>query len=259
MDLQKLTNRGVKGLIFVSAILLAFTACAYTALPGVEAPQERQTRYSIYDRLVQYGPSSRGRWRPQFSLAGLSYPPLRVILVAFKAEKILHVYAGDEEMRWLSAFEICAASGSIGPKLREGDMQVPEGIYSIPYLVPNSRFHLSLRVNYPNAFDRLIARLDGRTNLGGDIMIHGKCVSRGCLAMGDRAIEDLFVLVADTGVKNVQLIIAPHDLRNLRVQAEFHKSLSPWTAILYSLVEAKLRQLPEPFELSSIPARGARP
>ena len=69
-------------------------------------------------------------------------------------------------------YPILAASGVLGPKLREGDKQVPEGIYGAEALNPNSKFHLSIRLNYPNTFDRRMAQSDGRTQLGGDIMIH---------------------------------------------------------------------------------------
>jgi murein L,D-transpeptidase YafK len=71
------------------------------------------------------------------------------------------------------------ASGKAGPKLREGDGQVPEGIYRIDGLNPNSSYHLSLKLNYPNDFDLEQARTEGRTELGGDIFIHGKAVSIG--------------------------------------------------------------------------------
>jgi murein L,D-transpeptidase YafK len=106
-----------------------------------------------------------------------------------------------------------AASGGPGPKLREGDRQVPEGLYKLLWLNPNSSYHLSMKLDYPNAFDRGKGRADGRTRLGGDIFIHGRAASIGCLAMGDPAIEELFTLVAEVGVGNVRVTIAPHDLR----------------------------------------------
>jgi murein L,D-transpeptidase YafK len=65
------------------------------------------------------------------------------------------------------------ASGGLGPKLGAGDRQGPERIYAIESLNPNSLFHLSMRLNYPNEFDQMRAKQDGRSDLGGDIMIHG--------------------------------------------------------------------------------------
>ena len=100
-------------------------------------------------------------------------------LVAIKDEKILELYARSADGTWkfVYRYTVLAASGGMGPKLKQGDKQVPEGVYAISLLNPNSRYHVSLRVNYPNAFDREMAAADGRENLGGDIMIHGKAAS----------------------------------------------------------------------------------
>lgn len=83
----------------------------------------------------------------------------------------------------------------------------PEGVYVIEWLNPNSRYHLSMRVSYPNAWDRQEATRENRTQLGGDIMIHGSNASIGCLAMGDEAAEDLFILAARTGISHVDVIL----------------------------------------------------
>lgn len=157
----------------------------------------------------------RARLEPAFKKAGVPYPPTRVVLRAFKAEKRLDLLAAsaDGPLRPVLSWPILAASGVSGPKLREGDQQVPEGFYRIELLNPNSRFHLSLRVNYPNPDDLARAREDGRdpAQLGGDIMIHGGSVSAGCLAIGDPAVEELFVLAAHTGLDAIQLEIFPRD------------------------------------------------
>src|SRR5207244_3968581 len=119
-----------------------------------------------------------------------AYPPAELALLAFKQERLLEVYATDKKMggfKFVQAYPILGASGELGPKLREGDGQVPEGLYAINFLNPNSLYHLSLRVSYPNDFDRAQAKRDGRQKLGGDIMIHGSFASIGCLAMGDEA------------------------------------------------------------------------
>src|SRR5690606_11750698 len=130
-------------------------------------------------------------------------------------EKAVELYARPEGGTWklVHRYPVLAASGKAGPKLEQGDRQVPEGIYSISYLNPASRYHVSLRVNYPNAFDRQMAAKDKRKNLGGDIMIHGKAVSAGCIAVGDEAAEELFVLAANVGLNNVKVVIAPSDFR----------------------------------------------
>jgi murein L,D-transpeptidase YafK len=140
------------------------------------------------------------------------------VLAGFKREKVVHLYAAGETEapRFVHAYPVLAASGQLGPKLAEGDRQVPEGIYRIESLNPNSRFHLSLRLDYPNQFDRARAQEEGRQELGGDIMIDGAASSIGCLAIGDPAIEELFVLVADVGRENVSVILSPVDLRTVK-------------------------------------------
>jgi murein L,D-transpeptidase YafK len=162
-----------------------------------------------------------------------------------KTEQVLQVYAADKSGRyhWIRSYPILAASGIPGPKLQEGDGQVPEGVYPVESLNPNSRFHVALRVGYPNAFDRSQAEKEGRTKLGGDIMIHGSSVSVGCLAMGDEAAEDLFVLAADTGLPNVTLIIAPVDFRKGKSVPKPVK-LPDWSVILYSQIRVQLNGLP---------------
>ncbi|MHC4642127.1 MAG: L,D-transpeptidase family protein, partial [Planctomycetota bacterium] len=128
------------------------------------------------------------------------------------------------------------------PKLKEGDRQVPEGLYRIESLNPNSMFHLSLRINYPNEFDREQAKHENRTNLGGDIMIHGSNVSIGCLAMGDETAEDLFILTAETGIENISVILSPVDFRKSTFP-EVTYSLSEWTDVLYEQIKQELSKL----------------
>jgi hypothetical protein len=200
---------------------------------------------TVAQRLDQFGENARGRWKPYFDRAQTAYPPAGVKLVALKSDSTLQIYAVDKSGRnhWIRSYPILAASGTPGPKLREGDEQVPEGIYPIESLNPNSRFHVALRVGYPNAFDRSQAAKEGRTRLGGDIMIHGSSVSVGCLAMGDEAAEDLFVLTADTGLPNITVIIAPVDFRKGKLVPKQFK-LPAWTEQLYAQIKAQLAELP---------------
>ena len=203
-------------------------------------------RATVADRLRQCGDRARARWRPHFQAAGVSYPPGRLVFVGLKHEKVLEAYAGPRAgrtCRFVRALPILAASGMTGPKLREGDGQVPEGLYRIESLNPNSRFHLSLRINYPNRFDREQARREGRTGLGGDIMIHGSAVSIGCLAMGDVAAEDLFVLAADTGIGSISVILSPVDFRHSRLP-RVDRPLPSWTRYLYQQIRQALARLP---------------
>ena len=123
----------------------------------------------------------------------VQYPPERVFLRVFKTEGELELWGsnGAQPMRLLQTYPIAAESGGPDPKRREGDLQVPEGVYRISQFNPHSQFHLSMRVDYPNASDRV--RSDPN-HPGSDIFIHGNQVSIGCLAMTDEKIEEIYAL-----------------------------------------------------------------
>ena len=196
--------------------------------------------------MQEFGNAVRQRWAPHFKSAGATYPSQHVVFVVLKDQRVFEVYGGDAtRLSLIRRIPILAASGGPGPKLREGDQQVPEGIYEIESLNPNSAYHVALRLNYPNAFDRAQAAKDGRTKLGGDIMIHGKSVSVGCIALGDEAAEDVFTLAADVGIKNVAVICSPVDFRQ-RKEAPTLPQSPTWTADLYEQIAAKLSALPTP-------------
>jgi len=202
---------------------------------------------SVAARIAEFGDAVRARLIGRFRQIGLNYPAKKMVLVGLKQERLLEVWVGDgSSIRFLKTYPILGASGTLGPKLREGDRQVPEGIYKIESLNPNSRFHLALRVGYPNDFDKEKAHRDGRTNLGSDIMIHGGTASVGCLAVGDKPAEDLFVLAAQTGIENVELILAPVDFRVAEI-IRFRHSLAPGCNTRIT------SRLPFPLSLPSFP------
>lgn len=200
---------------------------------------------TVDQRAAEFRPA-RGRLTQHFARAGVAYPPGRLVLLGLKRERRLEVFAARDAgdgLRRVLAYPILAASGQDGPKLREGDRQVPEGVYEIESLNPNSRFHVALRVGYPNAFDREMAARDGRDRLGGDIMIHGGAASVGCLAMGDAAAEELFILAADAGVPNIRLVLAPHDLRDAARPAA--PDGPDWMPDLDEQIKTAMAELPE--------------
>lgn len=211
--------------------------------PQLSPPDGRET---VASRLTQVGEGARGRWEPYFERAGVSYPPAKTLFVGFKAEKKLEIYAANEGQTWrfVRAMSIEKASGILGPKLRMGDYQVPEGFYRVESLNPNSKFHLSLRVSYPSGEDKEQARLDGRSaeNLGGDIMIHGSNQSVGCLAMGDEGAEDLFVLGARTVHAPIEVWLCPLDFRSQEVPAD--ASRPRWVEARYERLKQALETLP---------------
>lgn len=190
-----------------------------------------------------YEGRAREQLLPFFHQAGVQFPPQQLALLIFKKNQRLDVYAKDaQHKQWVQirSFAILAASGTPGPKLQEGDHQVPEGIYHINRLNPYSHFDLSMGLDYPNAFDRAKAKLDGRSHLGGDIFIHGGNRSIGCVAIGDAAIEQLFPLVAMVGAQHVQVIIAPNDYR---AHTPDMAAVRPqWVSTLYQSIDHALNQ-----------------
>ncbi len=184
---------------------------------------------------------------PALSHVGLPFPPKKIALLVFKKSKKLELWARNNgPWHHVKDYKIYAASGHAGPKLREGDRQVPEGIYHISALNPDSRFDLSMEINYPNTFDKKRAQESGRKNLGGEIFIHGKRSSIGCIAIGDDNIEQLFVLAYFVGQKNIKIIIAPNDLRyNNPI---YNRHAPKWTPLLY----AKLRRALKPFQTAML-------
>ena len=236
--------------VYILLVLLGvaiFVAANRLAVWKVVSPTANRfmSQQSIAQSLKQYAPAARARLSPHFERLNLAYPPRQLVFVGLKEEKNLEVWVGSgtNGFKLIHSYPIKAASGVAGPKLREGDRQVPEGIYGIELLNPNSRYHLSLRIGYPNEFDRAQAAREGRTKLGGDIMIHGGAVSIGCLAMGDEAVEDLFVLAADAGIKNITVILAPVDFRAGNPLSESAK-LPEWTGPLYQEITTRLAALP---------------
>jgi len=226
-----------KGLAILSLSLATYASSSF--MPERQAMASWQTVQQVVKR---YGPTVDSQLRAEFSARGLSYPPAQVTLLGLKHEKRLELWARDAgRWQYVKAWPVKAASGIAGPKLKEGDRQVPEGFYRISKFNPNSNFHLSLKLNYPNAFDQLQAKHEGRKNLGGNIFIHGRDRSTGCLAIGDEAIEELFVLIERVGLVNSEVIIAPHDLRNRPVDSANAARLG-WVGELYQAIETSMQE-----------------
>lgn len=118
-----------------------------------------------------------------------------ILIRTFKEESELEVWKQDRTGRFalLKTYPICRWSGELGPKIREGDRQAPEGFYSITpgQMNPNSQYYLSFDLGYPNAYDRA----HGRT--GSLLMVHGDCSSRGCYSMTDEQIAEIYALGRD--------------------------------------------------------------
>jgi len=129
-----------------------------------------------------------------------------VFIRIFKEESILEVWINTgSEYKHLKDYSICAFSGHLGPKLKEGDKQSPEGFYKVSkhLLNPKSKFHLAFNLGYPNAYDKAHKRT------GSYLMVHGACVSVGCYAMTNAKIEEIYKLV-DQALKHGQKYVQVH-------------------------------------------------
>lgn len=191
-----------------SAILL-FLLSSWVLCIGQQEFRESQQSYPrVRDAYAE-------KWedlKRKLSQLDIDTSQMELYLLAYKEEKQVEVWVrnkGTQAFRILDSYEICQNSGVLGPKRRQGDLQVPEGFYHISAWNPWSSFHLSLCINYPNRSDRV---LGVQGNLGGDICIHGSCVTIGCLPLTDEIIKELYILFVqakDGGQENIPVSIYP--------------------------------------------------
>lgn len=147
-----------------------------------------------FERVKTAFNTHQTRLQSELVKANFGFPLKDLLFIAYKEESILELWIKDgSKYRLFKSYKICVKSGELGPKYKQGDKQVPEGFYFITIFNPESSFHLSLGLDYPNLADR--AR-SSHKNLGGDIYIHGDCISIGCLPMTDKIIEEIYVLSA---------------------------------------------------------------
>ena len=200
---------------------------------------------AVDNAIVKYGLQKEPQLMSMFAKSGMSYPPKDIALLAFKQEQQIQLWAKNENTSWryIHTYPLTAFSGHLGPKLKERDKQIPEGIYHLTRFNPFSSMHLSMMIDYPNRFDRLQASKDGRRALGGNIFLHGKSMSVGCLAVGDQAIDQLFLLTRRVGLSHVQVIIAPNDLRKSK-PATNRLSQPRWLPELYQNISQALNRFP---------------
>lgn len=164
---------------------------------------------------------------------GLSYGAPIYIRI-FKEERELEIWVkADDRFALFRTYDIAAYSGELGPKLRKGDHQAPEGFYSVTpaRMNPNSRFHLSFNLGYPNAYD--VAH--GRT--GSALMVHGSDVSIGCFAMTDEGIEEIYA-IAEAALRNGQPLFHVHCFPFRMTESNMKKhSRSEWSTFWKNLKE----------------------
>lgn len=180
-----------------------------------------------YER-VRMAKSQEYYVRTEFDKKDIPFPPQEIYLRAFKKEGTLEVWAKNATGTFakIKEYTICVSSGKLGPKRRRGDNQVPEGFYHIMDFNPVSDYFLSLGVSYPNQSDRIL----GSGDLGGDIYVHGDCVSAGCIPLTNEKMKELYwlaVLAHDNGQQNIPIHIFPYKFKNMKFhQLEIAKHAS---------------------------------
>ena len=132
----------------------------------------------------------------QFEAKGLVWPAKYVYIRSFKYDGQLEVWVKNErkeQFQLFKTYKVCALAGTLGPKRMQGDYQVPEGFYYVNEFNPNSNYYLSLGLNYPNQSDKV---LSDSLKPGGDIYIHGSCVTVGCIPVTDQQIDEIYIISA---------------------------------------------------------------
>lgn len=169
-----------------------------------------------------------------FATKRIEYNGFNLFLRVFKQEKIVELWvraAGSSKFSLLHSYNFCASSGALGPKRKEGDLQIPEGVYSITHFNPQSKFLLSLGINYPNASDRI---LSDKSKPGGDIYLHGSCVTVGCIPLTDDKIKELYILAVEArnnGQQKIPVHIFPAKLSEselVTLSKEFPSQANFW-------------------------------
>lgn len=156
----------------------------------------------------------------------ISPDKVNIFIRIFKSDRIIEVWGKnktDEKFILICQYTFCASSGDLGPKREQGDNQIPEGIYHIERFNPQSNFYLSLGISYPNKADRILCKSG---NPGGEIFIHGNCVTIGCIPITDDKIKELYVLCViakNIGQANIPVHIFPAKLNDKNTEILFSK------------------------------------
>lgn len=173
--------------------------------------------------------------RTEMALKGLSMDS-PMLVRAFKTEMKLELWVQSiytKQYELFKSYDVCSKSGTLGPKLKEGDLQTPEGFYNVTAkrLNPNSQYFLSFNIGYPNAYDRAQKRT------GSLLMIHGACASKGCLAMTDESIGEIYLMIEQNfkyGHKSVPIHIYPFRMTDENMLV---RNLSRWYPFWANLKE----------------------
>jgi murein L,D-transpeptidase YafK len=195
---KNLENRSAIIVKLPPAILFALLFTRFLTFAESKIPSSNRSRSAI-ERVE---PNLKEEFEKQKMQYGSP-----IFIRIFKESKELEIWVkSGNKFNLFKTYEICTyGSGTLGPKVRQGDGQAPEGFYFItPQLLnPLSDFHLSFNLGYPNKYDRIHKRT------GGNLMVHGSCVSIGCYAMTDSGIEEIYA-IADSAFRQGQKFFRVH-------------------------------------------------
>ena len=189
------------------AILINIYLLIYHLLPA----QSFKTTQQKYERVKTAYNEKWENLKTDLVKQNINPQNFELFIRVFKKDKTVELWIKSKEEKTYKLFKtyvICSSSGELGPKRKQGDNQVPEGYYSISAFNPVSNYYLSLQVSYPNESDRII----GKNNLGGEIMIHGNCVTIGCIPLTDNYIKEVYILAVEAknnGQENIPIYIYP--------------------------------------------------
>ncbi|HWY97785.1 MAG TPA: L,D-transpeptidase family protein [Bacteroidia bacterium] len=227
-------------LIFISVVCLSF----------IDA-------YSFKKEQLKYATVSTAyaeKWstvKTKLTKAGIDTSKFEIFIRVFKHEGNLEVWARSnrkDTFKLVDTYEVCSSSGSLGPKRKEGDGQVPEGFYHVSVFQPASMFYLALGVSYPNKADLIKGN---KSCPGGNIMIHGNCVTIGCMPMTDDKIKEIYIMAVEAythGEQTIPIHIFPTRLNDagmafLKNSTTDQASIDFWNNLKtgYTYFEAKKR------------------
>ena len=226
--------RQALGLIVIVALFgagyLLLTSEGRQVLDRASINYTRWQNHRYYrDGLPLPGTPDLARFDERLEAKGLALGA-PIFLRIFKLESELEIWMEkDGRYQLFATYPICLWSGRLGPKLAEGDRQAPEGFYSVTKdeLNPNSRWHRSFSLGFPNAYDRAL----GRT--GSFIMVHGGCQSVGCFAMTNNVVDEIWKLVTaalDKGQPAFNVQVFPFRMTEQNLAArEGNKWIGFWT------------------------------
>jgi murein L,D-transpeptidase YafK len=174
MLFETMNRRSVQHTAAALAMCVLLAGCLFTPSKAL-APLPEETRADLTAKGLSLG------------------APLYIRLFKLEAEMEVWMQGASGAYQLFRTYPICNWSGDIGPKIKEGDKQAPEGFYVVTarQMNPNSKYYLSFNIGYPNAYDR------SRGYTGSSLMVHGGCRSQGCYAITDEAIQELYILARD--------------------------------------------------------------